>query len=144
MRNRIRVLFVCGKNTARSQMGEALLNAIAGDRFEAESAGLEAGDSLNPFVVEVLQEIGIDISAKKTKKIVDLYESGKTYDYVIAVCDAAQAELCPVFPGAKKQLHWPFPDPASFEGTRKEKLQRTREIREEMKAKIEEWIREIT
>jgi len=125
-------------------MGEALLNAIAGDRFEAESAGLEAGDGLNPFVVEVLQEIGIDISAKKTKKIMDLYESGKTYDYVIAVCDAAQAELCPVFPGVKKQLNWPFPDPAYFKGTREEKLRRTREIREEMMAKIEEWIREIT
>lgn len=141
--NKIKVLFVCGKNTARSQMGEALLKALGGDRFEAESAGLEAGDKINPLAIEVMKEIGIDISQNSTKKVFDFYKAGKTYNYVIAVCDAAQAERCPIFPGVRKQLHWPFPDPAAFTGSWEERLQRARELRDQMRVKLEEWIKEV-
>lgn len=139
--NKIKVLFVCGKNTARSQMGEALLKLLGGDRFEVESAGLEAGDEINSLAIEVMKEIGIDISKNATKSIFDLYRAGKKYHYVIAVCDAAQAERCPIFPGVKEQLHWSLPDPASFTGSREERLQKTREVRDQLKAKIEEWIK---
>lgn len=139
--NKIKVLFVCGKNTARSQMGEALLKLLGGDRFEVESAGLEAGDEINSLAIEVMKEIGIDISKNATKSIFDLCRAGKKYHYVIAVCDAAQAERCPIFPGVKEQLHWSLPDPASFTGSREERLQKTREVRDQLKAKIEEWIK---
>jgi len=144
MQGKIRVLFVCGRNTARSQMGEALLKALAGDHFEVESAGLEAGDKINPLAIDVMKEIGIDISNNKTKSILDLYHAAKNYDYVIAVCDEAQAERCPVFPGAKEALHWPFPDPALLTGTREEKLKKMRELRDQMQARIEEWIKELS
>ncbi|HAG22885.1 MAG: Arsenate reductase [Synergistales bacterium 53_16] len=139
--DKIKVLFVCGKNTARSQMGEALLKFLGGDRFEVESAGLEAGEAINPLVIDVMKEIGIDISRNATKKVFDLYKAGRIYNYVIAVCDAVQAERCPIFPGVRKQIHWPLPDPASFTGSWEEKLQKTREVRDQMKAKIEEWIK---
>ena len=90
-------------------MGEALLNAIAGDRFEAESAGLEAGDSLNPFVVEVLQEIGIDISANKTKKIMDLYESGKLTIMLLPSAMRLRLSFVLFFRGQKNNFTGPFP-----------------------------------
>ncbi|MDN5336884.1 MAG: hypothetical protein PWR02_1910, partial [Synergistales bacterium] len=134
--DKIKVLFVCGKNTARSQMGEALLKFLGGDRFEVESAGLEAGEAINPLVIDVMKEIGIDISRNATKKVFDLYKAGRIYNYVIAVCDAVQAERCPIFPGLIKQIHWPLPDPAWFTGSWEENLQKTREVRDQMKAKI--------
>src|SRR3990167_1894983 len=93
-----RVLFICVHNSARSQMAEAFLNQMAGDRFEVESAGLEPG-KLNPLAIEVMKEAGIDISQNKTKSVFDFYGAGKKYDYVITVCDESQSGQCPVFPG---------------------------------------------
>src|ERR1043165_6218466 len=107
---KIRVLFVCVHNSARSQMAEAFLNSLAPKQFEAASAGLEAG-KLNPYAVEVMKEEGIDISGNKTKVVFDLYKDGGLYNYVITVCDEANAERCPIFPGVRKTLHWSFPDP---------------------------------
>jgi arsenate reductase len=92
-----KVLFACLHNSARSQMAEAFLNMLAGDRFAAESAGLEAG-ILNPLAVEAMAEIGIDISGKTTRRAFDLLKSGKRFNYVITVCDAVNAQKCPVFP----------------------------------------------
>ena len=137
-----KVLFVCIHNSARSQMAEAFLNLLAGDRFEAESAGLEPG-TLNPFVVEVMKEIGIDISQKRTNGIFDLIKTGKLLHYVITVCDEAGAARCPVFPGYAKRLHWSFKDPSSLEGPREERLRKTREVRDEIRARIEGWIKEV-
>ncbi len=136
-----KVLFVCVHNSARSQMAEALLKHLAGDRFEVESAGLEPG-KLNPLVVEVMKEMGIDISQNKTKSVFDFYKQGKRYDYVITVCDESQAQKCPVFPGttATRRIHWSFDDPASFQGTWEEKLEKTREVRNQIKAKIKDWL----
>jgi arsenate reductase len=137
-----RVLFICIHNSARSQMAEAFLNQICGDQFEALSAGLEPG-SLNPFVVEAMQELGIDISANKTKAVFDIFKSGLLINYAITVCDETSAERCPIFPGITKRGQWSFPDPSALQGTHEEKLARTREIRDEIKARIEQWCDEV-
>jgi len=133
-----RVLFICIHNSARSQMAEAFLNQMCGDEFEAHSAGLEPG-KLNPIVVEAMQEIGIDISGKKTKAAFDYIKSGTIFEYVITVCDETSAERCPIFPGLTKRLHWGFPDPSAIQGTHEEKLAATCEIRDQIKSQIEAW-----
>ncbi len=137
-----RVLFVCIHNSARSQMAEAFLNAFAGDRFEAESAGLEPG-RLNPLAVEVMKEvgIGIDISQNKTKGVFEFVKKGKLFHYVITVCDDASAKGCPVFPGLAKRLHWSFQDPSTFEGTYEKRLEKTRRVRDEIENRIIEWLK---
>ncbi len=136
-----KVLFVCVHNSARSQMAEALLKHIAGDRFEVESAGLEPG-KLNPLAIGVMQEMGIDISENKTKSVFDFYKEGKRYDYVITVCDESQAQKCPVFPGTAvmRRIHWGFDDPAGFQGSWEEKLEKTRQVRDRIKKQIEQWL----
>ena len=138
-----RVLFVCVHNSARSQMAEAFLNVLAGDRFEAMSAGLEPG-TLNPLVVEVMKETGIDISHNQVKSAFDLFKKGELFSYVVTVCDVASAEQCPLFPGLlTAQIHWSFADPSSFTGTNEEKLAQTRLVRDAIKTKIEEWLKEV-
>ena len=134
-----KVLFVCVHNSARSQIAEELLRKIAGNRFEPESAGLEPGE-LNPYVIEVLKEEGIDITGKKTKSTFDLLKSGRRYSYVITVCDETSAEICPVFPSCEKRFHWSFPDPSKFVGTDEEKIEQLRKMKNEIKAKVEEWM----
>jgi arsenate reductase len=136
------VLFICIHNSARSQMAEAFLNQICGDLIEAHSAGLESG-RLNPIVVEAMREIGIDISGNKTKGVSDMIKSGRTFHYVITVCDETSAERCPVFPGLTKKLHWSFPDPSSFRGSREDILQKTRIVRDLIMRKIQEWCAEV-
>ncbi len=137
-----RVLFVCVQNSARSQMAEAFLNTMAGQKYEAASAGLEPGE-LNPLAVEVMREVGIDISRNKTKSVFDLYQRGELFSYVITVCDARAAERCPTFPGLlTKTLNWSMDDPASFSGTREEKLEKTRRVRDAIKAKIEAFLQD--
>ncbi len=138
---RHKVLFVCIHNSARSQMAEAFLNEYGKGRFGAESAGIEPG-KLNPVVVQVMLEVGIDLSKKGTKGVFDLFKQGKSYDAVITVCDAASAERCPVFPGKVKRLAWSFKDPSSFKGSPEEVLNKTREIRDEIKNAILDFIKE--
>jgi len=133
-----KVLFVCIHNSARSQMAEAWLNHLCGDFFEAQSAGLEPG-TLNPLVVEVMKEEGIDLSHKKTQAVFDLFKKGEQFSYVITVCDEASAERCPIFPGLAQRLHWSFPDPSKANGSDKEKLEQIRPIRDAIKEKIENW-----
>jgi len=136
------VLFICIHNSARSQMAEAFFNEMCGEEFEAQSAGLEPG-KLNPIVVEAMQEIGIDISRNQTKSIFDTYKSGKSFAYVVTVCDAATAERCPIFPGVTTRLHWSFPDPSALQGTHDEKLACTREIRDAIQAKVMRWCAQL-
>ncbi len=138
---KIRVLFVCTHNSARSQMAEAWLNQLAGDRFAAESAGLEPG-MLNPLAVEVMAEAGIDISANKTKGVFDFYRKGTIFNYVITVCDETSAERCPIFPGTTKRLHWSFADPAALGGSQEEKLAAARHIRDEIRQAVLTFINE--
>ena len=137
---KMNVLFVCVQNSARSQMAEAFLNQLAGDKFYAKSAGFEPGN-LNPLAVEAMKEVGIDISNNQTKSVFDFFKQGRLYHFVIAVCDAASAERCPIFPGLTKRLGWSFEDPASFIGTHDEKLSKTRLVRDSIKAEIENFIK---
>jgi len=137
-----KVLFVCVHNSARSQMAEAFLNHMCGERFEAESAGLEPGQ-LNPIVVESMAEVGIDISGNGTRAVFDAWQSGTIYSYVVTVCSEADAEGCPVFPGIAKRLHWPFDDPSRFTGDHAEKLEQTGRVRDAIRAKIAEWCAEL-
>jgi len=137
---RDKVLFVCIHNSARSQMAEAYLNRLAGNHFEAESAGIEPG-TLNPLVVEVMKEDGIDISNNATKDVFAFLKAGKRYSYVVTVCDETAAERCPVFPGPGKRLHWSFPDPSALVGSREEKLAHTREIRDQIKHRVEAFMK---
>ena len=140
--NKIKVIFICVHNSARSQMAEAFLKKYGGEKFEVTSAGLEPG-MLNPVVVDVMKEIGIDISNNKTKSVFDFYKDGNFFNYVITVCDESQSERCPIFPGVVKQIHWGFTDPSSFEGTFEEKKVKTRKVRDEIDTKIKQWLKEI-
>jgi len=132
-----RVLFVCIHNSARSQMAEAFLNTVAGDRFTAESAGLERG-TLNPVVVEAMRDINIDISQNKSNTVDEFSE--RTYDYVITVCDESSSEKCPLFPGKGKRLHWGFEDPSDLSGSIEEKLASTISIRNHIKKRIDHFV----
>ncbi|OGF67599.1 MAG: arsenate reductase [Candidatus Fischerbacteria bacterium RBG_13_37_8] len=135
-----KVLFVCVHNSARSQIAEAFLRQMAGDRFEVESAGLEPG-KLNPLAIEAMKEVGIDISQNKTKSVFDFYKQGKHYDYVITVCDESQAGRCPLFHGTAgaKRIHWSFEDPSSFQGSWEEKLEKMRQVRDRIMQKINDF-----
>lgn len=137
-----KVLFICVHNSARSQMAEAWLNELCGDCFEAQSAGLEPG-SINPLVVQVMKEVEIDLTGKKTQRVFDVWKSGQIFHYVITVCSEADAKGCPIFPSVCKKLHWPFPDPSKLTGTEEEKLEQTRQIRDAIRAKIEQWCQEV-
>jgi arsenate reductase (thioredoxin) len=138
--DKIKILFVCVHNSARSQMAEAFLKQLAGDSFDVESAGIEPG-SLNPIVVDAMKEIGIDISGNLTKSAFDIFTQGRQFNYIITVCDAASGERCPVFPGLTKRLGWYFEDPASFSGTSEEKLAHTRIVRDTIKSEVENFIK---
>ena len=131
--NRKNVLFVCTHNSARSQVAEGLLNALYGDRYVAFSAGTEP-TKLNPYAVEVMSEIGIDISHHYSKSVEEF--RNEDFDYVVTVCDSAK-ETCPIFSGGKKYLHETFEDPSDFKGTQDEVRLRFRHVRDQ----IEEWIR---
>ncbi|HTA26208.1 MAG TPA: arsenate reductase ArsC [Bacteroidia bacterium] len=133
-----KVLFVCSHNAGRSQMAEALLNKHGQPHFEAESAGLEPG-TLNPHVVDILKEEGIDISQNKTKDVFEFYKQGKHFDYVITVCDVA-SEQCPFFPSQKGKIHWSFKDPSKFTGTDEEIAAEVKKLKEEIKKEITEFI----
>ncbi|HJV36260.1 arsenate reductase ArsC [Geomonas sp.] len=143
MNGKIKVLFVCIHNSARSQMAEAFLKEVGGDRFEVESAGIEPG-KLNPIVVEAMKEIGIDISANRTKDVFEFIKNGTVFRYVVTVCDETSAERCPVFPGIAERMHWGFPDPSALQGTDEEKLEEVRKIREAIRAKVTEWAATVT
>jgi arsenate reductase (thioredoxin) len=135
------VLFVCVHNSARSQMAEAFLQHLAGDRFAAASAGLEAG-SLNPLAVEVMAEVGLDISRNATTDVFDLLRQEKQFDYVITVCDDTSGEHCPLFPGQAERLHWSFADPVKLTGSPEERMKEIRLIREQIRQRIAWFIEE--
>ncbi len=130
---RLRVLFLCTHNSARSQMAEGLLRHLAGDRFEAHSAGTEA-TFVRPLAVRAIAELGIDISGQESKALERYFE--EPFDYVVTVCDAAN-EACPVFPKAKRRLHWSVEDPSRATGSEEERLEVFRSVRDELLERIE-------
>ncbi len=128
-----RVLFLCTHNSARSQMAEGLLRHLAGDRFDAYSAGTEA-TCVRPLAIRAMGEVGIDISGQESKTL-DRY-LGEPFDAVVTVCDQAN-EACPLFLGAKERLHWSFPDPSRATGMEEEQLATYRTVRDAIRARIE-------
>ena len=141
MEEKPRILAICIHNSARSQMTEEFLRQAVGDRAEVMSAGVEPG-KLNPVVVELLKEDGINIEGKATRSVFDLHRRGERFDYVIAVCDKEAAERCPIFPAEKERLHWPFPDPSQATGTMEEKLAYVRPIRDQIKEQVRGFVAE--
>ena len=127
-----KVLFICTHNSARSQIAEGFLNALYGDRYDAYSAGIEPAP-VNPYVVRVMAEIGIDISKQSSKSIKEFH--GKPFDYVVTVCDHAK-KMCPFFPG-EKNLHKNFKDPSEFKGGEDDIFEQVRHVRDEIKYWIE-------
>jgi arsenate reductase len=132
----IRVLFLCTHNSARSQMAEGWLRHLAGDRFEAHSAGTEA-TRVRPLAVRAMAEEGVDIAGHASKTL-ERYRA-EPWDYVVTVCDDAN-EACPVFPGGKRRLHWSFPDPSRATGTEEEQLAVYRRVRDAVRSKVQELI----
>jgi arsenate reductase len=128
------VLFLCTHNSARSQMAEGLLRQLAGDRFEAFSAGTEA-THVRPLAIKAMAELGIDISQQQSKTL-DRYLN-EPFDEVITVCDQA-AEACPIFPGAVHRRHWSLADPSKASGNENEQLAVYRRVRDELRSRIEE------
>jgi arsenate reductase len=113
-------------------MAEAFLNALCGDRYQAESGGITA-TGLNPYVVKAMAEVGIDLSMHHSKSILEF--QGKTFDYVVTVCDLKR-ETCPFFPG-EKEIQKSFPDPSEFRGTETEIMEKVRAVRDEIRGWVE-------
>ena len=135
MAKKIKILFICQHNSGRSQMAEAFLSKFYGDHFEVASAGLEPAAEVNPLVVQVMDELGFDLSQKQPQSVIELFKKGKLFDHVITVCHDAESK-CPIFPGICKRWHWPFLDPASVKGSDAEKIEAVRKIRDQ----IRDWL----
>ena len=135
----INVLFLCTGNSCRSQIAQAYLAELGGDLFEVYSAGLEP-HGVNPNTIKVMEEAGFDMSGHRSKHL-DEYKGKVNFDFLITVCGNAD-ERCPFFPGMGTRLHWPFEDPAAYEGSEDAKLAFFRKVRDQIKAKIESWLEE--
>jgi arsenate reductase len=134
--NKERVLFLCTHNSARSQMAEGWLRAMAGDRFEVASAGTEA-TRVHPLARRAMSEAGVDLGGHTSKVVDSLLD--RPWDYVITVCDSAR-ERCPVFPARTTRLHWSVPDPSRAEGSDAERLAGFRAARDSIKARLAAWL----
>ena len=131
-----RVLFLCTHNSARSQMAEAWLRALGGDRYEVASAGTEA-TRVHPLAARAMAEVSVDLG-DHTSKTLDRFV-GDRWDWVITVCDAAN-EACPVFPGAAHRLHWSFDDPSRATGDDDARLATFRRVRDEIRTTLAAWL----
>ena len=138
-KKKMNVLFLCTGNSCRSQMAEAWLRKLAGERFEVYSAGLEP-HGINPYTITVMEELGIDMSDHSSDHL-DKYKGEIDFDFLITVCGNAD-ERCPYFPGMGTRLHWPFEDPAAFVGPEDETLAAFRTVRDQIKEKIQAWLDE--
>lgn len=132
-----RVLFLCTHNSARSQMAEGFLRAMAGDRFESGSAGTEK-TSVNPLAIRAMAELGIDLGEHTSTLYADV--ASGAWDYLITVCDDAN-ERCPWVPGSVKRLHWSFPDPSRATGSEEERLAVFRRVRDQIQERLTDWLR---
>jgi arsenate reductase len=133
---RLRVLFVCTHNSARSQMAEGFLRAMAGDRFDVKSAGTER-TAVHPLAIQAMAERGIDISRHTSKLLAGLIQ--EPWDYVVTVCDDAN-ERCPLFPGRVKRLHWSFEDPSRATGSDADRLETFRRVRDQIATQLQHWL----
>jgi arsenate reductase len=131
-----KVLFLCTGNSCRSQMAEGFLRAYAGDAYEAHSAGTRPS-TVNPLAVEVMREVGVDISGQTSKNVTEYL--GTHFPVIITVCDNAK-EQCPIFPGPCIRQHWPLQDPAEVVGTREERLVVFRRVRDEIGSHVRDFV----
>lgn len=138
--SKIKVLFLCTGNSARSQIAEAFLRKYGGDEFEAYSAGLEP-KGITPYTERVMEEAGISLSGQRSKHIKE-YMGKVHFGYVITLCDEAEASCPTTFPGIFQRLYWPFEDPAAFTGSEDEKLAKFREVRDQIEQRIKTWLAE--
>ncbi len=134
---KIRVLFLCTHNSARSQMAEGLLRATGSNAFEVFSAGIEA-TIVRPLAIRVMAELEIDISGQRSKVLTEYLN--QQFDYVITVCDQAN-ESCPIFSHAKDRLHWSFPDPSRAIGSEADQLEIYRQVRDAIAVHLENWLK---
>jgi arsenate reductase len=132
-----KVLFLSSANSARSQMAEAFLRALAGDAFEAFSAGSVPRD-LDPLAIAVMAERGIDIGEQRPKGFQEFIGTAQ-FEHVITVCDRTEKD-CPMFPGKGAREYWPFEDPARAEGGREERLAKFREVRDHIEARVRRFL----
>ncbi len=132
----MRVLFLCVHNSARSQIAEGLLRALAGDRMQVFSAG-SAPTRVHPLAMRVLQERGIDASQQRSKSVSEF--ANETFDYVITLC---AEEVCPIFLGADTRLHWGLPDPSAAQGGEDEQLRAFREVADELSQRLQRFVKE--
>jgi arsenate reductase (thioredoxin) len=135
---RRRVLVLCTHNSARSQMAEALLRALASDRVEVASAGTEA-TRVHPLAVRAMDELGIDLRGHRSKNVDAFLD--EPWDVVITVCDSAN-ERCPIFPGHTQRLHWSFEDPSAASGSEEERLAVFRRVRDAIAERLRAWVAE--
>ena len=135
----IKVLFDCVHNSARSQMAEAFLNDLGRDYFVAESAGFEPRP-INPLIVNVMAEIGYDLSKNEAHSVFDYFKEGRLYSIIVKVCDQENGQRCPVFPLTLTTLDWNFEDPADFTGTEEEKLEQARHLRYKIRENVIDMI----
>jgi len=134
MPDKIRVLFLCVHNSARSQLAEGLLRALAGDRYESFSAGSEPSH-VHPLALRVLQERGIDATQHRSKSVNEF--ANERFDYVITLC---AEEVCPIFLGATHKLHWALPDPAAVSGSAQDRLMAFRRIAGELQIRLQQFL----
>ena len=134
--NKRRVLVLCTGNSARSQMAEGLLRHDSGDRFEVFSAGVDPAVRVRPEAIQVMQELGIDISGHRPKHVNEF--AGQHFDYVLTVCDNAK-ETCPIFPSNTVTIHESFKDPAAFHGSEQEQLEVFRKARDRIRRYLRDF-----
>jgi arsenate reductase len=133
-----KVLFLCTGNSARSQMAEAFVRKYAGDQIEAYSAGLDPR-GINPYTIRAMEELGIDLRDQYYKGVTE-YMGKMHFGFLITVCANAE-ERCPsTFPGVGQRLHWDLDDPAAFEGTDEQIMERFRAVRDEIDRRIRDWL----
>jgi len=122
-------------------MAEAWLRHLGGDAFEVESGGLEPG-TVKPHAIAAMREAGIDISQNQPRSVFELFQAGRSFEYVIALCDEVNAKRCPVFPGAAELLHWDFPERPKQRQVEAEQLTHFRKVRDLIKDRVVTWIAE--
>lgn len=142
MSDKKRILFLCTTNSCRSQMAEGIVKYFYGDICEVESAGSKI-IAVHPFTIKVMAEIGVDISKQRSKLVTEF--ARQEFDYVITLCGGFSKTTCPVFLGkAKQTLHWDFIDPAEARGSEEERLAVFRKVRDEIKSKISDFVKQLT
>ena len=137
------VLFVCVHNSARSQMAEAFLNDLGGERFYAESAGFEPAP-INPYVIRAMAEAGYDLSGKTAHDVYEYFKQERMYHIVVKVCDLKNSQRCPIFPMTRVVLNWPLPDPSEFTGTDDVIMDKVRNLRDTIRAHVVKFIEDYS